>query len=243
MFLVYFGCHSFIRCVFWKCLLPVCVLFLILLTLPLAEQKFLILIKFSLSILSFIHCTFDVMFEKSSPYPSPPRFSPVLSCVVLCFAYRPIIHFQLIFVKDISSVSRFTFFICEGPVFFSTICCSFALSLGFPDSSVGKESTCNAGDPSSIPGSGRSAGERIGYPLQYSWAFLLAQLVQNLPVMKEIWVRSWVGKIPWERERLPTPVFWPREFYGLYSSWDFKESDKTVQHSALSSNINWAYLC
>ena len=108
------------------------------------------------------------MFEKSSPYPSPPRFSPVLSCVVLCFAYRPIIHFQLIFVKDISSVSRFTFFICEGPVFFSTICCSFALSLGFPDSSVGKESTCNAGDPSSIPGSGRSAGERIGYPLQYS---------------------------------------------------------------------------
>ena len=40
--------------------------------------------------------------------------------------------------------------------------------LGFPDSSVGKESACNAGDPSSIPGSGRSAGERKGYPLQYS---------------------------------------------------------------------------
>ena len=71
-----------------------------------------------------------------------------------------------------------------------------------------------------------------------NWASLVAQLVQNLPVMKEIWVRSWVGKIPWERERLPTPVFWPREFYGRYSSWDFKESDKTVQHSALSSNIN-----
>ena len=106
MFLVYFGCHSFIRCIFWKCLLPECVLFLILLTLPLAEQKFLILIKFSLSILSFIHCTFDVIFEKPSPYPSPPRFSPMLSCVVLCSAYRPIIHFQLIFVKDVSSVSR-----------------------------------------------------------------------------------------------------------------------------------------
>ena len=41
---------------------------------------------------------------------------------------------------------------------------------GFPDSSVGKESACNAGDPSSIPGSGRFAGEGIGYPLQYSWA-------------------------------------------------------------------------
>ena len=42
--------------------------------------------------------------------------------------------------------------------------------LGFPDSSVGKESICNAGDPSSIPVSGRSAGEEIGYPIQYSWA-------------------------------------------------------------------------
>ena len=88
-------------------------------TLPLAEQKFLILIKFSLSISSFIDCTFDVIFEKSPPYPSPPRFSPMLSCVVLCFAYRPIIHFQLIFVKDVSSVSRLTFFICEGLVFSS----------------------------------------------------------------------------------------------------------------------------
>ena len=43
--------------------------------------------------------------------------------------------------------------------------------MGFPDSSVGKESACNAGDPSSIPGSGRSPGEGIGYPLQYSWGF------------------------------------------------------------------------
>ena len=46
--------------------------------------------------------------------------------------------------------------------------------LGFPDSSVGKESTCNAEDSGSIPGSGRSAGEGIGYPLQYSWASLVA---------------------------------------------------------------------
>ena len=54
--------------------------------------------------------------------------------------------------------------------------------LGFPDSSVGKES-CSAGDPSSIPGSGRSAGEGIGYPLQYSWASLVAQLIKNLPAI------------------------------------------------------------
>ena len=57
-------------------------------------------------------------------------------------------------------------------------------------SSVGKESACNAGDPSSIPGSGRSTGGRIGYPLQYSWASLVAQLVKNLPAIWETWVRS-----------------------------------------------------
>ena len=54
---------------------------------------------------------------------------------------------------------------------------------GFPDSSVDKKSACNAGDPGSIPGSGRSPGEGIGYPLQYSWASLVAQLMKNLPAM------------------------------------------------------------
>ena len=56
--------------------------------------------------------------------------------------------------------------------------------LPFPDISVGKESTCNAGDPSLIPWLGRSAGEGIDYPLQYSWASLVAQLVKNLPAMQ-----------------------------------------------------------
>ena len=55
----------------------------------------------------------------------------------------------------------------------------------FLDSSVGKESTCNAGDPRSIPGSGRSTGEGIGYLLQYFWASLVAQLVKNLSAMWE----------------------------------------------------------
>ena len=62
--------------------------------------------------------------------------------------------------------------------------------MGFPDSSVGKELACNAGDPGSIPESGRSAGEGIGYPLQYSWASLVAQLVKSLPAMQETWVQS-----------------------------------------------------
>ena len=60
--------------------------------------------------------------------------------------------------------------------------------LGFPDSSLGKESTCNAGDPSSIPGSGRSAEEGIGYPFQYFGASLVAQLAKNPPAMQETWV-------------------------------------------------------
>ena len=54
-------------------------------------------------------------------------------------------------------------------------------SLGFPGSSAGKEFTCNAGDTSSIPRLGRSPGEGKGYPLQYSWASLVAQMVKNLP--------------------------------------------------------------
>ena len=62
--------------------------------------------------------------------------------------------------------------------------------MAFPGSSSGKESTCNAGDPGSIPVAGRSHGEGIGYPLQYSWASLAAQLVKNLPAMWETWVRS-----------------------------------------------------
>ena len=59
-----------------------------------------------------------------------------------------------------------------------------------PHSSVGKESACNAGDPGSIPGLGRSPGEEIGYPLQYSCASLVAQLVKNLPAMQETWFQS-----------------------------------------------------
>ena len=70
---------------------------------------------------------------------------------------------------------------------------------GFPGSSVGKESTCNAGDPRLILGSRRSAGEGIGYPLQYSWASLVAQLVKNLPAMWETWVWSLIWEDPLEK--------------------------------------------
>ena len=70
-------------------------------------------------------------------------------------------------------------------VLFPTLSSSLSLS-----GSDGKESTCDAGDPGLIPELGRSAGEGIGYPLQYSWASLVAQLVKNLPAMQETLVRS-----------------------------------------------------
>ena len=71
--------------------------------------------------------------------------------------------------------------------------------MGFPDSSVGKQFSCNARNPSSIPGLGRSSGEGIGYPLQYSWASLVAQLVKNPPATEETWVRSLGWEDPLEK--------------------------------------------
>ena len=91
--------------------------------------------------------------------------------------------------------------------------------MGFPGSSADKESTCNAGDTSSIPGSGRFTGEEIVYRLQYSWASLVTQLVKNHLQCGRPGFDSWVGKIPWRRERLPTPIFWPEEFHGVAESW------------------------
>ena len=70
---------------------------------------------------------------------------------------------------------------------------------GFPDSSVGKDSNSNVGDPGLIPGSGRTAGEVIGYPLQFSWASLVAQLAKNLTAMQETWVQSLGWEDPLEK--------------------------------------------
>ena len=73
------------------------------------------------------------------------------------------------------------------------------LGQGFPDSSVGKESTCNAGDPDLIPGSGRCTGEGKDYPLQFSWASLVAQLVKNSPAMRQTWVQFLGWEDPLEK--------------------------------------------
>ena len=74
-----------------------------------------------------------------------------------------------------------------------------ATKQGSLHSSVGKESTCIAGDPGLIPGSGRCPGEGIGYPLQYSWASFVAQLVKNLPAIQETWVQSLGWEDPLEK--------------------------------------------
>ena len=97
----------------------------------------------------------------------------------------------------------------------------------FPSSSVGKESTCNEGDPGLIPGSRRPAGEGIGYPLQYSWVSLMAQLVKNPPAMWETWVRSLGWEDPLEKgkakARLVKVMVFPMVMYGC-ESWTVKKA-------------------
>ena len=82
----------------------------------------------------------------------------------------------------------------------------------FPDSSIGKESACSAGDPGSIPGSGRSPAEGKTYPLQYFWASVVVQLVQNPPAMQDTWVQSLGLEDPLEEARQSTPAFLAGEF-------------------------------
>ena len=90
-------------------------------------------------------------------------------------------------------------------------------------SSVGKESTCNAGDDSGV----EMCWKMDRLPTPVFLGFPVAQLVKNPPAMWETWVQSLVWEDPLRRERLPTPVFWPRKFHGLYSLWGRKELDTT----------------
>ena len=92
---------------------------------------------------------------------------------------------------------------------------AFKLIMGFPNSSAGKESTCNAGDPGLIPGSGRFPEEGIDYPFQYSWASQMTQTVKNLPAIRD----TWVWTLAWEDplEKGTASVFLPGEFHGQRS--------------------------
>ena len=116
---------------------------------------------------------------------------------------------------------------------------------GFPGSSAGKESTCDAGDPGLIPGSGSSPGEGISYLLQYSCLSVVAQTVKNSPVMWEIWVQSLGWKDPLEEGMakhsafLPGESPWKENPHGKrslagYSPWGPKQSDRTKRLSTAS---------
>ena len=111
------------------------------------------------------------------------------------------------------------------------MCEAHVVYLGFPHGSVGKESTHNAGYPGLIPGRGRSPGERNGNPLQYSWSSFVAQMVKNLPAIRETWVRSLGREDPLEKGK-----YYPLQYSGLknsndYSPWGRKELDTTERLS------------
>ena len=131
--------------------------------------------------------------------------------------------------------------------------------INLPGSSVGKESTCNAGDPGSIPGLGRSPGEGIGYPLQYFWSSLVAQMVKNPPAVQETWVWSpgdWgVGRSPGGGQGNSLQYSCLKNPHGQgclagYSPWGDKESDTTewlstaflqrVKYILLGGEEHWA---
>ena len=110
------------------------------------------------------------------------------------------------------------------------------LFLGFPGSSAGKESACNAGDPGLIPGSRRSPGEGIGYPLQYSWASLVAQIVKNPSAMQDTWVQS----LGWE-----DPLEEGTATHFSILAWRIpmdREAWQTTVHGVSEGKVRWGYL-
>ena len=102
--------------------------------------------------------------------------------------------------------------------------------MGFSDSSVGKESACNAGDPALIPGLRRPTGEGIGHPLQYSWVSLVAELVKNPLAMQKTWVRSlgWEDPVKKGKATHSSILAWRIPWT---SPWGHKESERTEQLS------------
>ena len=123
--------------------------------------------------------------------------------------------------------------------FLSTGCYTVLVTLGFPSSSAGKEFTCNAVYPGLITGPGRAPGEEISYLSQYSWASLVAQMVQNLLAMWETWVQSLKCEDPEGGHGNPLQYSFLENTHGQrslagYSPRSRKESDTTNQLSTAS---------
>ena len=171
------------------------------------------------------------------------------SCLTLCDPMdcstpgSPVLHYlpefaqkMYIFHQNLMRVkmSSFSFLTCKSVIKSLSFVIPSHFQKGFPDSSVGKESACNAGDPGLIPGSGRSPGEGIGYPLQYSWASFVAQLVKNPPEMQETWVWSLglipgLGRFPGEGRATRSSILAWR--IPWRSPWGHKELDMTERLS------------
>ena len=104
---------------------------------------------------------------------------------------------------------------------------NFREAVGFAGSSVGKESACNAGGPGSIPRLGRSSGEGISYPFEYSWASLVAQLVKSPPAMRETWVQSLGSEDPLEKGKV-----YSLQHSGLENSMECIVHGRRVSHDS-----------
>ena len=101
--------------------------------------------------------------------------------------------------------------------------------VGFPNSSVGKESASNAGDPGLIPGSGRSAGEGIGYPLQYSWASLVRERTRCSAGKEPTCDAGYLGSIPGLGRSPGEGKGYPLQYSGLENSVDYIVHAKLLQ--------------
>ena len=109
--------------------------------------------------------------------------------------------------------------------------------IGFPCGSAGKESTWNAGDPGSIPGSGRSAGEGIGYPLLCSWASLVAQVKNPHCSVGDL------GSIPGLGRSLGEGMGYPLQYSSLENSVDCIVHGVTKSWTRLrDSHFTWMML-
>ena len=111
-----------------------------------------------------------------------------------------------------------------------------------PDSSVGKESACNAGDSGSIPGSGRFSGEGKGYPLQCSWASLVAQLLKNPPAMWETWVRLLGWEDPLEKGKTTNSSILAWRIPRTTKSWT-RLSDFHFTHQRVAKSLLYSQIC
>ena len=129
--------------------------------------------------------------------------------------------------QEVEPAFKLTYCDSKSGALFPLYVIYFSIDKGFPGNSAGKESACNAGDPGSVPGLGRSAGEGIGYPLQYSCTYLVVQLVKNSPAMWDTWIQSLGWEDPLEKGLATYSSIRPGEFHGLCTPWGNKELDRT----------------